>query len=383
MRGRYRLNQFGAWMGLGFLLTAWLYFAWPAHAAAGRLYVKADDLNASVGEIISLNVRADTGGDLINSVQANLTYPADRLDYLGTSSEGSAFPIKAEEIGGNGKVSIARGSTTKISGDQLVALVRFKVKAASGKAVVAIAPGSALVRSSDNANILSISSGATLQLAKTGGSSDMVAPQITNLKVEKSSNRRVAVTWSTDEPASSQVEYGIGRYYLSVQSSKLETSHNLIMPAELLEPNAIYQLRATSIDASGNLSAAKEESFLAPGLSMALKVLDSNGLPLVGARVSLGGHSHTVGPDGSVVFDDLVAGDHEAEVKLNKQSALIPLRVEPVARPSSQEQTVKVAGLTAQKTSWQSGVTLGILLLIVFLAALRRQQLMAFLKKAF
>jgi hypothetical protein len=382
MYASYRQNKIGVLLSLGMLLAAWLYYALPVHAAAGRLYLKTDSLNVNTGETVTVGIRVDTGGDLINSVQANLTYPADRLEYVGASSEGTAFPVQAEEVGGSGKVAIARGSIPKVSGDQLVATVRFRVKAGSGRAVIAIGPGSAMVRSSDNANILTSNGNLTLQLAaKASANNDTVGPQIDNIKVEKGSNRRVTVSWTTNEPATSQVEFGVDRYYLSVQSSRMETSHKLVLPAEMLEPSATYKLKATSVDANSNVAVSQEVLFEAPGLAMTLKFFGEDGRPLVGAVVSLGGHSHRVGADGTVTFDDLAAGDQQAKVRVGKKVVDVPVRVEPVARSNSQEQSVQVAGVTAQKTGWQSAALVMILLAGLAAMLMRRQQLIELLKQ--
>lgn len=91
---------------------------------------------------------------------------------------------------------------------------------------------------------------------------DTRAPKISNLTVEVKSSgfgatqkAQLVVTWETDEPSSSQIEYdqGItGGSYAnkSKEDASLSTSHAVIL-AEL-EPSKIYHLRAVSKDASLN-----------------------------------------------------------------------------------------------------------------------------------
>jgi hypothetical protein len=75
--------------------------------------------------------------------------------------KGSAFSIKAESSGGNGKVTIARGNIKPVSGVIKLATVKFKVLKKPGKATVAVADTSVLLRSSNSTNILSESTGAS------------------------------------------------------------------------------------------------------------------------------------------------------------------------------------------------------------------------------
>ncbi len=97
---------------------------------------------------------------------------------------------------------------------------------------------------------------------------DSRAPKVTKLTVEVKSSgfgvtqkAQLVVTWETDEPSSSQVEYDLGisggsYANKSKEDAALSTSHAVIL-AEL-EPSKIYHLRAVSKDASGNIGYSED-----------------------------------------------------------------------------------------------------------------------------
>ena len=97
---------------------------------------------------------------------------------------------------------------------------------------------------------------------------DSRPPKVSNLTVEVKSSgfgqtqkAQLVVTWETDEPGTSQVEYdqGIsgGNYAnKSKEDAALSTSHAVIL-AEL-EPSKIYHLRAVSVDTSGNIGHSED-----------------------------------------------------------------------------------------------------------------------------
>lgn len=132
----------------GFLVVIRIY------ATAATLYLSPASATVNVGSNFSVAVRVNTGGDAVNAVQANLSYPASLLDFVSISGAGSAFEIQAESSGGNGQIRIGRGTVQPVSGDALVATITLKGKA-SGTATVSFNGDSAVVRSSDSANILS------------------------------------------------------------------------------------------------------------------------------------------------------------------------------------------------------------------------------------
>ena len=132
-------------------------------ATIGGLYVTPPSSQVEPGTTVAVTVREQSGTDAVNAVQAALTYNAAQLQFV-SITEGTAFPFKAApDTATAGMVRLARGvnvGAAGVSGDNIVVTVNFKVLATSGTAAVQFnTDQSLIVRSSDNANILSTATG--------------------------------------------------------------------------------------------------------------------------------------------------------------------------------------------------------------------------------
>ena len=80
---------------------------------------------------------------------------------------------------------------------------------------------------------------------------DTVPPVITSVTAVPA-RTTITITWTTNEAATSKVDYGTSQNLLSlnVSSGTLVTSHSLTLVG--LTPNTVYFYRVTSVDASGN-----------------------------------------------------------------------------------------------------------------------------------
>jgi hypothetical protein len=104
-------------------------------------------------------------------------------------------------------------------------------------------------------------------------SADMRPPIITDLRLETvvdgigtDAKAQVIVYWNTDEPASSQVEYGqgTGSDYpnKSQKDSKLTLNHSLIVPE--LKPSEVYHFRVITEDKIGNATVSHDNVVITP-----------------------------------------------------------------------------------------------------------------------
>jgi hypothetical protein len=120
----------------------------------------------------TVDVRENSSTTAVNAVQANFSYPTGLLTFVSIDTTGTAFSIQAENTGGSGQVKLGRGTTTAVTGDQLVGKVTFQAGATGGAATLAFVSGTALVSSTTNQDILG-------SLAATGGGTytiDTAAP---------------------------------------------------------------------------------------------------------------------------------------------------------------------------------------------------------------
>jgi hypothetical protein len=106
---------------------------------------------------------------------------------------------------------------------------------------------------------------ATSDSHKLTTATDTRPPQISQLKVEGSNsplsendnqqaNSQLVVSWNTDEPAASQVEYGEGSgstYSQKTQKDNNLTNNHLVIISGL-SPSKVYHIRALSTDEANN-----------------------------------------------------------------------------------------------------------------------------------
>lgn len=145
-------------LGAAAVLVAKLVFA----AGTASLSLTPATATFSQGDTISVNIYEDSGSDMVNAVQANFSYPSNLLSYTGVTNS-SAFSVVAQDSVSGGNAKIARGTTTPVSGNQLVATVRFTATAA-GQVNLSFASGSAVVRSTDNGAETLTQNGATYSI---------------------------------------------------------------------------------------------------------------------------------------------------------------------------------------------------------------------------
>lgn len=166
------------------LLSAASLFVAKQTLAAGSFYLSPASGSFGKGSTIRVGVGVNAGGDLVNAVQANISYPVDKLQFTGVSTSGSALSIFAEKYASGGVVRIAGGvSGQGFSGSKSIASINFKVLADSGSGSLSFTGGSAALSSSNNQSIASGGGGATFnftnQPATNGDSKDSQAIKIT------------------------------------------------------------------------------------------------------------------------------------------------------------------------------------------------------------
>ncbi|MBW2980803.1 carboxypeptidase regulatory-like domain-containing protein [Candidatus Woesearchaeota archaeon] len=89
---------------------------------------------------------------------------------------------------------------------------------------------------------------------------DTTAPVISNIQSTSITEQSAVITWGTDEPADSQVAYGIpGDVFMVVDDLTLVLNHNIALAG--LQPNTTYHYTVSSRDASGNINQSIEYNF--------------------------------------------------------------------------------------------------------------------------
>ncbi|MGQ9582999.1 MAG: fibronectin type III domain-containing protein [Thermoplasmatota archaeon] len=112
----------------------------------------------------------------------------------------------------------------------------------------------------------------------TAGNPDTAPPVISGIRVERVSSTSATVSWRTDEPSSSSVEYGPSTAYGTLLSSGLSVvNHSILLSG--LEPGRTYHFRVSSTDPTGNRAApSADQMFRTPAMELPTTTV-STGFP--------------------------------------------------------------------------------------------------------
>ena len=116
------------------------------------------------------------------------------------------------------------------------------------------------VLSKDAAN--NLVTGSDQQITTIASGTDTTAPVISNIVASSITTTSVAISWTLDEPATGQVEYGLTTSYgqfSTLEASFVYSAHNQTLSS--LTPNRTYHYRVRSQDASGNLAISGDRTF--------------------------------------------------------------------------------------------------------------------------
>ncbi len=232
-----------------------IYSLYKSFAATASLSLTPAVANVPVNSTITVGVKVNSGTDTVNGAEADLIFPIDKLQFVSADSTGSAFGIQAMNTGNNtlGTVTIARGTNpgTTTSGTSQVVNVTFKA-ISSGSAVVSFSSSSAVLRSTDNLNVLT---------SKSGGAYVISAPVVVDTQAPTAPQ---AVTVTGQSPTSLMISWkassdnvGVTGYRLYVNGVQKATTSATVTSSTLtgLQPGTSYSITVAAYDAAGNISA--------------------------------------------------------------------------------------------------------------------------------
>jgi chitodextrinase len=218
-------------------------------AASGVLYLAPASSTTALGSTFTVTVHENSGSDAVNAVEADLTYPTNLLQFVSSDGSTSPFTVQAANTGGNGTVTLSRGNQTALTGDQVVAVLTFKTLAV-GQASIAFASSSALVRASDQTNVLVTTTPGIYTVA------DEEPPSVP-MGVAMSANTvtTIDVSWTASTDDVGVTGYKVYRNGTQVGTSTTTTYHDTG-----LVPGTAYTYTVSAYDAAGNNSAQSAAS---------------------------------------------------------------------------------------------------------------------------
>ncbi|MCH7604545.1 fibronectin type III domain-containing protein [Patescibacteria group bacterium] len=271
-----------------FILSFLLLFSFTqfAQAQTATLFFSPATATLTLGETIWITVMVDTGGEAVNALAAYFSYPADKLEAVGVNIGGSVMTLFAEQTAANGTVLISGGKPTPgFFGVQKVASVGFTAKSSSGTATLSFNSDAAVLRDSDNQNILNLSNSgqgiftlSTISAPPPGPPPPGPPPPgppppgspppgptlpgdiITDVTIEDIGEDSVVISWKTAEETVSRIEYGTTSDFDNIfLSGGVTTEHRVTLFD--LTPETSYLFRVVAKDALGTLHQTDELQF--------------------------------------------------------------------------------------------------------------------------
>lgn len=258
----------------GGVVFFFIFFSANVHAATFSVSPASGTFN--VGDTITTTIFLDTAGIGIDGADvAYLEYNPSLLQVVDedTGIAGvqilPGFLMEVNPTNGNvvdtglGRIRFSQvtsgGTTFTSAGAQTFATVRFTALA-GGTATLAFTnfggTADSNVAASGGMDFLTSANGASYSLMQL----DTDPPIISNVQVTNITTNSALVTWTTNEPADSRVDYGLtSTLGASVSSPTLVTSHSLTLTG--LSSNALYYYQVRSKDAAQNESVSTMGQF--------------------------------------------------------------------------------------------------------------------------
>jgi hypothetical protein len=98
---------------------------------------------------------------------------------------------------------------------------------------------------------------------------DTSPPVISDIKVTNVTTKSATIGWTTSEPATSEVDFGLDKnYILSTSDSTLATAHSLALDPKELVGHKTYHFVVKSVDSAGNQAVSEDKSFSTGGIQV-------------------------------------------------------------------------------------------------------------------
>lgn len=146
--------------------------ATPASALAASMYLTPESASVAPGQTLTVEIHVNTGGEKVNAVQADFTYPASRLQFESMKAVASGWTVYDDvSSGGSGEVNLTAGTTGEgvASSNLAVAQVTFTVLSDPGTANLDFLASSAVVSGTTNTDVLDSTTGASYTVTGDGG----------------------------------------------------------------------------------------------------------------------------------------------------------------------------------------------------------------------
>ncbi len=234
-----------------------LLVAFTGHALAQTPSLSVGTASGTPGAAVNLSVNFSPGSTSVSSLQFDLGFPSS-LTY-GSTATGAAATAAGKSASGN---AIAGGARVLVFGFNQTAIGAGTVATVQLNIAAGTTPGTITV--SISGITASDPSGTKVTASGSNGSvtvTDTTAPTITNVAATGITSSGATITWTTNEPADSQVDYGKTASYGSstTLNATRVTSHSQALSG--LSAGTLYHYRVKSRDAGNNLATSGDYTF--------------------------------------------------------------------------------------------------------------------------
>lgn len=225
-------------------------------------------------DTFTISVMMNTNGQSVVVSAAYLNYDKNSFQVESINTTDSVFTSEAEKIidSSSGVVKITRGIPTPgvNTASGLVAKINFKAL-------------NATVPSADNLNFSFIAGDNTLStVIKNDGlgtnilsgvyggrytisgvaATDTTSPTLSNILISNITKDSATILWTSDESATSQVQYGLTDSYgqSTTKDANLSISHSVNLSG--LSSSTTYHFKVISLDEAGNQASSVDQTFV-------------------------------------------------------------------------------------------------------------------------
>ena len=213
-----------------------------SHSLSARARDAAGNSTTSTPVTVTVDNQAPTGTILINNGAAATNVRAVTLNLSASDALGAVTQMRFSNTGTSFNTPVAYAVTAP-----------WTLTTGTGTKTV-------FAQFKDAAGNWSVSATDTIVL-------DTTAPTVTNRTATNITATSATITWTTNEAADSQVDYGLTTSYgaTTALDSNLVISHSVLISG--LNPSTPYNYRVRSRDAAGNLTLSANSSFTTVSVS--------------------------------------------------------------------------------------------------------------------
>jgi fibronectin type 3 domain-containing protein len=160
----------------------------------------------------------------------------------------------------------------------------------------------------------------TFDSVSSVGSADTTPPVVSAIAVSALNQNGATITWTTNEPADSQLAFGPTTAYggLTTLNGSLVTAHSQVISG--LDASATYHFQVRSRDAAGNLATAADQTFTTPAPPDTVAPSAPTNLGATASTATQVGLSWTAADDNVLVTGYLVKRDGTQIARTNGTS---------------------------------------------------------------